>query len=186
MQAGRLPARTGPGRDPTGGSTTCAGVRPGSLITCTVDVRKLGRFPNGGGHRTHGRVQGEANARQGTSRKAAVKSAGRSGATPLFTVAVDEHFPGSSTPRSFATKPEPQRPHSCATPSPPSKPRARQTSKSNASKESAKVTGLGQGVPLRNGTPSLLPGLHQLLHSPQATRRPQRRLTRRPCHQRSG
>lgn len=34
---------------------------PGEMVH--VDVKKLGRIPNGGGHRVHGRVQGEANAR---------------------------------------------------------------------------------------------------------------------------
>jgi transposase InsO family protein len=34
---------------------------PGEMIH--VDIKKLGRIPDGGGHRVHGRVQGEANAR---------------------------------------------------------------------------------------------------------------------------
>ena len=34
---------------------------PGEMVH--VDIKKLGRIPNGGGHRVHGRVQGEANAR---------------------------------------------------------------------------------------------------------------------------
>jgi transposase InsO family protein len=60
--------------------------RPGELVH--VDIKKLGRIPDGGGHRIHGRVQGERNRQATTSKRRNRKPV--IGYTYLHT-AIDDH-----------------------------------------------------------------------------------------------
>jgi transposase len=68
---------------------------PGELVH--VDIKKLGRIPDGGGHRVHGRVVGGRNSRL-TAALAAPRHAGTATCTPRWTITA-----GSPTPRSCPT-----------------------------------------------------------------------------------
>ena len=87
---------------------------PGEMIH--VDIKKLGRIPDGGGHRVHGRLQGKANTLAEDRRidRGQVSEATPSSTTQLMTT------PGSSIRKSCPTKPRKPRRRSCATPSTPS------------------------------------------------------------------
>jgi transposase InsO family protein len=56
-----------------------------------VDVKKLGRIPNGGGHRIHGRVQGEANARARNLAEGRTRGRGQVRGYTFLHHAVDDH-----------------------------------------------------------------------------------------------
>ncbi|MEV7572822.1 IS481 family transposase [Pseudarthrobacter sp. NPDC089323] len=62
---------------------------PGEMIH--VDVKKLGRIPNGGGHRIHGRVQGEANARARNLAEGRTRGRGQVRGYSFLHHAVDDH-----------------------------------------------------------------------------------------------
>ena len=62
---------------------------PGEMIH--VDVKKLGRIPNGGGHRIHGRVQGEANARARNLAEGRTRGRGQVRGYTFLHHAVDDH-----------------------------------------------------------------------------------------------
>jgi transposase InsO family protein len=56
-----------------------------------VDVKKLGRIPNGGGHRIHGRVQGETNSRARNLVEGRPKVRGQVRGYTFLHHAVDDH-----------------------------------------------------------------------------------------------
>ena len=56
-----------------------------------VDIKKLGRIPNGGGHRVHGRVQGEANSRARNLSEGLPKYRGQIRGYSFLHHAVDDH-----------------------------------------------------------------------------------------------
>ena len=62
---------------------------PGEMIH--VDIKKLGRIPNGGGHRIHGRVQGEANARARNLAEGRPQDRGQVRGYTFLHHAVDDH-----------------------------------------------------------------------------------------------
>ena len=62
---------------------------PGEMIH--VDIKKLGRIPNGGGHRVHGRVQGEANSRATNLADGRRKDRGQVRGYTFLHHAVDDH-----------------------------------------------------------------------------------------------
>lgn len=62
---------------------------PGEMIH--VDIKKLGRIPNGGGHRIHGRVQGEANSRARNLAEGRRKDRGQVRGYMFLHHAVDDH-----------------------------------------------------------------------------------------------
>jgi len=62
---------------------------PGEMIH--VDVKKLGRIPNGGGHRIHGRVQGEANARARNLTEGRTRDRGQVRGYTFLHHALDDH-----------------------------------------------------------------------------------------------
>jgi transposase InsO family protein len=63
--------------------------RPGEMIH--VDIKKLGRIPDGGGHRVHGRVHGEANSRARNMAEARPKYRGQVRGYSFLHHAVDDH-----------------------------------------------------------------------------------------------
>jgi transposase InsO family protein len=56
-----------------------------------VDVKKLGRIPNSGGHRIHGQVQGEANSRARNLAQGQSKNRGQVRGYTFLHHAVDDH-----------------------------------------------------------------------------------------------
>lgn len=62
---------------------------PGEMVH--VDVKKLGRIPDGGGHRIHGRVQGEANARARNLAEGRRSNRGQVRGYSFIHHAVDDH-----------------------------------------------------------------------------------------------
>jgi transposase InsO family protein len=62
---------------------------PGEMIH--VDIKKLGRIPDGGGHRFHGRVQGEANSRARNLSEGRRKDRGQVRGYTFIHHAVDDH-----------------------------------------------------------------------------------------------
>lgn len=93
--------------------------RPGEMIH--VDVKKLGRIPDDGGHWGLGRVAGEAHARarnlaEGARRTGACSVVSRSSTMPSMTT------PATSTQRSAPMTPRKPPPVSCVTRSPRSQP----------------------------------------------------------------
>ena len=62
---------------------------PGEMIH--VDIKKLGRIPDGGGHRIHGREQGEANARARNLAEGRRKDRGQVRGYSFIHHAVDDH-----------------------------------------------------------------------------------------------
>ncbi|WP_285245782.1 IS481 family transposase [Pseudarthrobacter sp. fls2-241-R2A-127] len=62
---------------------------PGEMIH--VDIKKLGRIPDGGGHRIHGRVQGKANSRAQNLGEGRAKYRGQVRGYTFLHHAVDDH-----------------------------------------------------------------------------------------------
>ena len=63
--------------------------RPGEMVH--VDIKKLGRIPNGGGHRARGRVHGEANSRAQNFADGRLKDRGQVRGYSFLHHAVDDH-----------------------------------------------------------------------------------------------
>jgi transposase InsO family protein len=62
---------------------------PGDMLH--VDIKKLGRIPEGGGHRVHGRAQGEANSRARNLREGRRQDRGQIRGYTFLHHAVDDH-----------------------------------------------------------------------------------------------
>ena len=56
-----------------------------------MDIKMLGRIPNGGGHRIHGRVQGEVNSRARNLAEGRPKDRGQVRGHTFLHHAVDDH-----------------------------------------------------------------------------------------------